>query len=251
MRWVGEQMKKIFKSNIFCFILGGILFSTVTVYAAIINAKDVAFEPENTTFKVDNVKTALDFLYEHATKGSFTGGEMTYVYHDLKIYFDPETLQVRHEYEGKEVFPIYWYGYMPNASYMGTFGLTTWNETNSRTSISYQKEKMVVQRSVTTSSSYCVGGITLGYKVNFGSYSTFGVIIDSATVAGNAHYAPYTGNVGNNLGNEGNAIGSFAQSSSPQKLRYNIAGVSGSYYPALRTWCKGGTIEIGAMWLES
>lgn len=251
MKYIKEKLRKVFNNKFFCFILGGLIFSSVTVYAAIINAKDVAYEPENTTFKAENVKTALDFLYEHATKGSFTGGEMTYVYHDLKIYFDPNTLRVRYEYEGKEVFPIYWYGYMPNASYMGTFGFTTWNETNSSTSISYQKEKMVVQRSVSTNAWSCVGGITTGYKVNFGSYSKLGVIIEKSTVAGTFHYAASTGNLGNNLGNEGNGIADFGQISSPQKFRYNISGVSGSYYPALRTWCKGGTIEIGAMWLES
>lgn len=250
MKCKKEKIRNFFKSNIFSFILGGILFSSVTVYAAIINSKDVSYSPDNSSFKVDNVKTALDFLYEHATKGSFTGGELTYVYHDLKIYFDPDTLKLRYEYEDKEIFPIYWYGYIPNASHMGQFGFTPWNETNSRTSITYQKESFLMNRSVTTSSSYCVGGITTERKMNFGSYSKYNLIINSATAAGQVHYAANTGSMGNNLGNEGNSLGSFAKSTTPQKLSYNISGVSGSYYPAIRTWCVGGTIEIGAIWLE-
>lgn len=67
-------MKKIFrKSNIFSFLLGAVLFSGITVVvAATILAKDVSYTPKDNTWKVDNVKDAIDDLYTKA-KPEYTG----------------------------------------------------------------------------------------------------------------------------------------------------------------------------------
>lgn len=61
-------MKKIFKkSNIFSFLLGALIFSGITgVVAATILAKDMSYSPKDTTWKVDNVKEAIDDLYTTA-----------------------------------------------------------------------------------------------------------------------------------------------------------------------------------------
>ena len=56
-------MKKIFKSRIFAFILGAILFTGIGAYAASISAQRVAYEPEDNTWRVDNVNSALNELY--------------------------------------------------------------------------------------------------------------------------------------------------------------------------------------------
>lgn len=67
-------MKKIFrKSNILSFLLGAIIFGGVgTVFAYTILAKDVSYSPKDTTWKVDNVKVAIDDLYTKA-KPEYTG----------------------------------------------------------------------------------------------------------------------------------------------------------------------------------
>ena len=63
-------MKKIFKkSNIFSFMLGAIIFGGIgTVFAYTILAKDVGYTPKDTTWKVDNVKEAIDDLYNKTNK---------------------------------------------------------------------------------------------------------------------------------------------------------------------------------------
>ncbi len=66
-------MKKIFKNPIFTFILGAVLFSGITgVVAATMLAKDVSYTPKDSTWKVDNVKEAIDDLYTKA-KPEYTG----------------------------------------------------------------------------------------------------------------------------------------------------------------------------------
>ena len=61
-------MKKIFKkSNIFSFLLGTIIFTGITSVAAYtIFANDIGYTPKDTTWKVDNVKDAIDDLYTNA-----------------------------------------------------------------------------------------------------------------------------------------------------------------------------------------
>ena len=72
-------MKKIFKNPIFTFILGAVIFSTLSVFAYSIIAQDVGFTPKDDTWKnkdgtaIENVKEALDDLYFYAKKEDFTG----------------------------------------------------------------------------------------------------------------------------------------------------------------------------------
>ena len=65
-------MKKIFKkSNIFSFLLGALIFGGITgVVAATILSKDVSYSPKDTTWKVDNVKDAIDDLYDKTNNKS-------------------------------------------------------------------------------------------------------------------------------------------------------------------------------------
>ena len=57
-------MKKIFKSRVFAFILGAILFGSIGVVSAYtILANDIGYTPSNTTWEVSNVKDAIDDLY--------------------------------------------------------------------------------------------------------------------------------------------------------------------------------------------
>ena len=66
-------MKKIFKNPIFTFILGAVLFSGITgVVAYQYQASQVSFTPKDKTWKVDNVKEAIDDLYTKA-KPEYTG----------------------------------------------------------------------------------------------------------------------------------------------------------------------------------
>lgn len=60
-------MKKIFKSRVFAFVLGALLFGSIGVVSAYtILANDIGYTPSNTTWEVDNVKDAIDDLYTKA-----------------------------------------------------------------------------------------------------------------------------------------------------------------------------------------
>ena len=69
-------MKKIFKSRIFAFILGAILFGGIGVVSAYtILANDIGYTPKDTTWKksngedITNVKDAIDELYIKSKEG--------------------------------------------------------------------------------------------------------------------------------------------------------------------------------------
>ena len=69
-------MKKIIKNNIFGFIIGGVLFSTVGVSATIYlyYSDQVSYNNENTT--ATDVKAALDNLYELTSVGDATAADI-------------------------------------------------------------------------------------------------------------------------------------------------------------------------------
>ena len=71
LRKEGEIVKNIRNRNIFSFllgvILGAIIFGEIiTVLAATLLAKDVAYTPEETSWNVDNVEDAINDLYIRA-----------------------------------------------------------------------------------------------------------------------------------------------------------------------------------------
>ena len=59
-------MKKIIKSRVFAFILGAITFGSIGVVAATYNAKQISYTPKDTSWKVNNVRDAIDELYNKA-----------------------------------------------------------------------------------------------------------------------------------------------------------------------------------------
>lgn len=93
-----ERMSKI--KLISAFLLGGILFSGITVYAAYkIHANDVSFHPENENFQAENVNSALDSLYEKIEDNKLkllttVNGEenkLNYKYSDSATYIATES----------------------------------------------------------------------------------------------------------------------------------------------------------------
>ena len=62
-------MNKIFKSRIFSFVLGAIIFGGIGVTSAYtLFANNIGFTPRDTTWEVDNTKKALDDLYDKQTR---------------------------------------------------------------------------------------------------------------------------------------------------------------------------------------
>ena len=58
-------MKKLIKNNLFGFIIGGIIFGSIGIYAAsIYYAKDISYEPSDASWEVSNVNEALNELNE-------------------------------------------------------------------------------------------------------------------------------------------------------------------------------------------
>ena len=57
-------MKRLLNSKLFIFILGGIIFGSITgVVAYTINAKDVTYTPKDNNWNVKNVEEAINDLY--------------------------------------------------------------------------------------------------------------------------------------------------------------------------------------------
>ena len=63
------MIKKFLKSKLFVFVLGAIIFGgTGTVLAYTYAANQISYTPKDTSWKVDNVKDAIDDLYVKAPK---------------------------------------------------------------------------------------------------------------------------------------------------------------------------------------
>ncbi|MBE6160631.1 MAG: hypothetical protein E7158_00215 [Firmicutes bacterium] len=66
-------MKRVFKNPTVMFVLGALIFSSISVYAAgKYYAKDIEYTPKNSSFNVDNMADALDALYTKV-KPEYTG----------------------------------------------------------------------------------------------------------------------------------------------------------------------------------
>lgn len=63
-------MKKFIRNNIFGFILGGLIFGGIGIYAVSYYAKDVTYTPGDKTWEVSNVEEALNSLYENKSSSS-------------------------------------------------------------------------------------------------------------------------------------------------------------------------------------
>jgi len=68
-------MKRMIKNPIFMFILGAVLFSSITgVAAATFLASDISYTPKDTNWNVNNVKDAIDELYVKANANDCIAG---------------------------------------------------------------------------------------------------------------------------------------------------------------------------------
>ena len=80
-----KKTKYYLKNNLIGLIVGGIIFGSLGVYAAItFPSNEVSFDPSNSTLKSTNVKDAIDELYEKCTQ---TTGEQ--IIEDAGLEKDP------------------------------------------------------------------------------------------------------------------------------------------------------------------
>ena len=64
-----KKVKTIIKNNIFGFVLGGLIFGTVGVYAATYCASSVvSYDNSKSGLESKDVQSAIDELYEHCSK---------------------------------------------------------------------------------------------------------------------------------------------------------------------------------------
>lgn len=56
-------MKKFIKSRIFSFMLGAVIFGSISVYAYSLKSSDISFNPENSEWQVTNLEEAVNYLY--------------------------------------------------------------------------------------------------------------------------------------------------------------------------------------------
>ena len=65
-------MKKFVKNNLLGFMIGSIIFGSISMVSAYTTlAKDISYNPKNETWKVDNVNDAIDDLYKKTTNDDF------------------------------------------------------------------------------------------------------------------------------------------------------------------------------------
>lgn len=150
-------MKKIFrKSNIFSFILGSIIFGGIGVVSAhTIFATDIGYTSKSSTWKVDNVKDAIDDLYEKSqyVNGSniekIELGTLNYTFGSgsYSSYSDTKTIDV------KEIIPL---------------GYSTLSENNFSYEIYYVENGYVLNNRYLKST---LNNPTLSYNVNTGILS--------------------------------------------------------------------------------
>jgi len=235
-------MKKEFQKRFLFFLFGAFLFGGTIVYASeYLSARDISFTPNNQQWKVSNLEEAINSLYEKK--------EVNYDIHGMTLAFDEETKRPKYLYQEKEILPIYWYGYSPLD---GVEVLTPWYETNTQTSFSYQEESVVVNRSVSVTNSKCVGGFTTPFRINLGKYQSFHLLVNQSNL-GNArmHFVSKNGNLGSETSNEVNWLVYLpATVSTPTEFVADISSNSGWYYLSVSSFCRAGTMDIAAIWLE-
>ena len=81
-------MKKFIRNNIFGFILGGLIFGGIGIYAVSYYAKDVTYTPGDKTWEVSNVEEALNSLYENKSSSS----NLTYITEAIKVIYNNSTV---------------------------------------------------------------------------------------------------------------------------------------------------------------
>ena len=68
-------MKNILHNKLFFFLLGFILTSGITVFAAIVNANDIKYTPNDSNWNVENVEEAINDLYKNRNEINNFKGE--------------------------------------------------------------------------------------------------------------------------------------------------------------------------------
>jgi len=156
-----KVMKKILKNSILTFVLGAIIFSGITAYAAgRYYANQVEYEPSNPNFNVDNMADALDELYDktknYKNLSTPTDVESNYLLNGKKAYKSNGTLVT---------------GSIP--TYSGTTNITASSETQTlQTNGKYMNSDITIN----ALSTGCGNGISSSYNkpansqinINFG-----------------------------------------------------------------------------------
>ena len=227
-------MKKI----LFGIVLGIIVGTATTVVAATYLANKISYTPSDSSWNVDNVSDALDYLKENSGK---------IVYKGMTISYDKTTNQLKYYYNNKEIYPIYWYGYKGNM--FGDFA--TWNETNSSASYSLESDYLATTYS-RTSGSYSFAGVETNYMINLKDFNSYHVIVKDNTITGSyMQYVKNLGNLGNNWRANENGYGTLIEEASDNnEYVTDVSGINDTYYIGFTNRGNVGQLNISAMWLE-
>lgn len=240
-------MKKRIKKNIRIIVafIVGMLCSGVTVYAAYqYMASQVIFKPSNTEWKVNTVEEALNDLYSKSTSE---------VYHNMTINYDKDIQDIVYKYEGKEIKPIYWYGYLPKVIFSGELSFTQWYENNIRATATKYDDHMKITYNVTNPRSQCVGGYVTNYKINLSNYSKLHVVVGNTSTALTAKIqrSNVIGSMGSSTSNETNFdLNIPAGMTEVKEYVVDISSMTSSHYVGLASFCQSGSLDLYAMWLE-
>ena len=83
---MGEKLKKIFNNKTFMFIFGGLLFSTVSVYAVTyFPSNQVTYDNSSSKLSSTNVQGAIDELYNTCSKVASSGKYLYYAITDYNV----------------------------------------------------------------------------------------------------------------------------------------------------------------------
>ena len=235
-------MKKIINKKIVIgFLLGVIVTLSISVVAYSYKASDISYTPKDKDKKEKTVQEAINDL-----KNS-SGGSSKVKYKNMTIEYDKNSNKFRYYYNDKEIYPIYWYGYIPNSNIIGTF--STWNEANVSPNYTLNDDYLAISHTI-SSDNYCVGGVITNYKVNLSDYSSYHAYIKDTNITNyGMQYVSNQGYLGYNYSLNENGYGTVINENDKEFVT-DISGVSGYYFIGFTNRCGAGNLNVNAMWLE-
>ena len=229
-------------------ILSGIGITALTQTVLFEKAKEARLITENSQ-NIEN--SILENYYNKIEKsiGDSTRENTNHIeIENLKIELDKENKNIKYIYEGKEIIPIYWYGYEFNIN--ETVG--TWYENNNIAKIIKNDNSFTYSAYMRVTNSQCVGGLTTNLTIDMSKYSKCHIIINKCNVSTRMQYISRIGSMGDNTQNENkNVVLNIPKvENGPIEYVGDISKVTGTYYMGLQSWNPKTEMEVIAWWFE-
>lgn len=229
-------------------ILAGVGITALTQTGLLEKAKQAKEITENAQNTENSIFANYSNKIEESIGNSTRGNTNTIEVENLNIEVDKENKNLKYRYEGKEILPIYWYGY--EFSINETVG--TWHESNNIAKIIKNDNSFTYSAYMSITYSQCVGGLATNSTIDMSKYSKCHIIINKCNVATRMQYISRIGALGSDTVNENrNVILDIPKvENGPIEYVGDISKVTGKYYMGLQSWNPKTEMEVIAWWFE-